>query len=139
MSWQNWHFHFRIDPKAGVVVTNVSYTDGGKQRSILYEGSLAEIFVPYQDPAEGWYHTTFLDMGEGNLWGSVASTLEPGADCPDNACLLRFRDRDLARHTAAMAAHGVPVRARGRRFRVAAQRRRVRRRTAAGGATWCCG
>ncbi len=85
VNWQNWRFHFRIDPKMGVVVTNVSYLDGGKERSILYEGSLAEIFVPYQDPAEGWYHTTFIDMGEGNTWGSVASTLEPGADCPGNA------------------------------------------------------
>jgi primary-amine oxidase len=85
ISWQNWNFHFRIDPKMGVVVTNLSYGDEGKQRSILYEGSLAEIFVPYMDPAEGWYHTTYIDMGEGNTWGSVASTLEPGADCPDNA------------------------------------------------------
>ncbi len=85
VSWQNWHFHFRIDPKMGVVVTNVSYLDGGKERSVLYEGSLAEIFVPYQDPAEGWYHTTYIDMGEANTWGGVASTLAPGADCPDNA------------------------------------------------------
>ena len=85
VSWQNWNFHFRIDPKMGVVVTNVTYKDGAKARSVLYEGSLAEIFVPYQDPAEGWYHTTFVDMGEGNTWNSVASVLEPGADCPDNA------------------------------------------------------
>ena len=85
VSWQNWNFHFHIDPRVGVVVTNVAYDDGGRQRSILYEGSLSEIFVPYQDPAEGWYHWTFLDLGEGNIWGSVASTLEPGADCPDQA------------------------------------------------------
>jgi primary-amine oxidase len=85
VSWENWHFHFRIDSKMGVVVTNVSYADGGKARSILYEGSLAEVFVPYQDPAEGWYYITFVDMGEANTWGGVASTLEPGADCPDNA------------------------------------------------------
>lgn len=85
VSWQNWRFHFRIDPRMGVVVTNVGYEDGGRLRPILYEGSLAEIFVPYQDPAEGWYTVNFIDMGEGNVWGSVASTLEPGADCPGNA------------------------------------------------------
>ena len=85
VSWQNWHFHFSIDPRVGVIVTNVAYNDSGKLRSILYEGSLSEIFVPYQDPAEGWYHWTFLDLGEGNVWGSVASMLEPGADCPDHA------------------------------------------------------
>ena len=88
VSWQNWNFHFRIDPRQGVVVTNVAYNDGGKLRSILYEGSLAELFVPYMDPAEGWYHWTFLDMGEGNTWGSAASRLEPGADCPENAVLF---------------------------------------------------
>jgi primary-amine oxidase len=101
ISWQNWNFHFRIDPKMGVVVTNVSYSDTGKLRSILYEGSLAEVFVPYQDPAEGWYHTTFIDMGEGNVWGSVASILEPGADCPDNAVYF---------DSVAPTSHGVPQR-----------------------------
>lgn len=88
VSWQNWNFHFRIDPRDGLVVTNVAYNDGGKLRSILYEGSLSEIFVPYQDPAEGWYHWTFIDLGEGNVWGSAASQLEPGSDCPGNAVLF---------------------------------------------------
>ena len=101
VSWQNWNFHFRVDPKMGVVVTNVSYNDGGKIRSVLYEGSLAEIFVPYQDPAEGWYHTTFIDMGEGNTWGGVASVLEPGGDCPDNAV---YFDSVIA------TSHGMPQR-----------------------------
>ena len=88
VSWQNWNFHFRLDPRAGLVVTNVAYNDAGKLRSVLYEGSLAEIFVPYQDPAEGWYHWTFLDMGEGNTWGTAASRLEPGSDCPSNAVMF---------------------------------------------------
>ena len=101
VSWQNWRFHFRIDSKMGVVVTNVKYLDGDKERSILYEGSLAEIFVPYQDPAEGWYHTTFIDMGEGNTWGSVASTLEPGADCPVNAAYF---------DSVTASSHGLPQR-----------------------------
>jgi primary-amine oxidase len=101
VSWENWHFHFRIDPKAGVVVTNVSYSDGGKARSILYEGSLAEIFVPYQDPAEGWYYRSFIDMGEANTWGGVASTLEPGADCPDNAVYF---------DSVIPTSHGIPQR-----------------------------
>ena len=101
VSWENWHFHFRIDPKAGVVVTNVNYRDSGKTRSILYEGSLAEIFVPYQDPAEGWYYRSFIDMGEANTWGGVASTLEPGADCPDNAIYF---------DSVIPTSHGVPQR-----------------------------
>ena len=101
VSWQNWNFHFRVDPKTGVVVTNVTFNDGGKARSVLYEGSLAEISVPYMDPAEGWYHTTFMDVGEGNIWGSVASVLEPGADCPDNAVYF---------DSVASTSHGIPQR-----------------------------
>lgn len=85
VTWQNWSFHFRVDPKVGLVVTNVQYNDAGKLRSVMYEGSLSEIFVPYQDPSEGWYYITFLDVGEGNTRGGVTSILEPGADCPDHA------------------------------------------------------
>jgi len=46
VNWQKWNFHFRIDRRVGLVVTNVGYQDGGKLRSILYEGSLSEMFVP---------------------------------------------------------------------------------------------
>jgi primary-amine oxidase len=85
VSWQNWKFHFRVDPRMGVVVTNVTYADGGKDRSVMYEGSLSEIFVPYMDPSEGWYYKTFIDAGEGNVAGDMASTLEAGVDCPENS------------------------------------------------------
>src|SRR5579862_2177043 len=37
VSWQKWNFHFRIDRRIGLVVTNVAYHDGDKLRSILYE------------------------------------------------------------------------------------------------------
>jgi primary-amine oxidase len=86
VSWQNWKFHFRGDARAGLVVSSVRYQDAGRERSILYQGSLAEIFVPYMDPAEGWYHWTYIDAGEGfNLTGGIATPLEPGTDCPDYA------------------------------------------------------
>ena len=82
VSWQNWNFHFRIDRRVGLIVTNVSYQDGDKLRSILYEGSLSEMFVPYMDPSEGWFARSFFDVGE---FGGFSSSLEPGDDCPDNA------------------------------------------------------
>jgi primary-amine oxidase len=53
VSWQEWNFHFRIDRRVGLVVSNVGYQDGDELRSILYEGSLSEIFVAYADPSEG--------------------------------------------------------------------------------------
>lgn len=83
VSWEKWNFHFRIDRRVGLVVTNVGYKDGDRLRSILYEGSLSEMFVPYMDPTEGWFAKTFLDAGE---WGEgFSSSLEPGEDCPENA------------------------------------------------------
>lgn len=82
VSWQNWNFHFRIDRRVGLIVTNVSYQDGDNLRSILYEGSLSEMFVPYMDPSEGWFARTFFDVGE---FGGFSSSLEPGDDCPENA------------------------------------------------------
>jgi len=83
VSWQKWNLHFRTDPRVGLVITNVAYADGDRVRSILYEGALSEIFVPYMDPSEGWYHWTYFDAGE--YIHGFASSLEPGADCPENA------------------------------------------------------
>jgi len=83
VSWQKWNFHFRIDKRVGLVVSRVGYEDGGKLRSILYEGSLSEMFVPYQDPDLGWYFRTFFDAGE--FADGFSTPLEPGADCPENA------------------------------------------------------
>lgn len=83
VTWEKWSFHFRIDRRSGLVVTNVGYKDGDRVRSILYEGSLSEMFVPYMDPSEGWFARTFFDEGE--TGDAFSSSLEKGADCPDNA------------------------------------------------------
>lgn len=86
VTWQKWNFRFRIDPRSGLVVHSVRYSDGGRRRSILYEGSLSEIFVPYMDPDESWYTWTYIDAGEfANSHGGLATPLEPGTDCPANA------------------------------------------------------
>ncbi len=42
----------------------VSYQDGSKLRSVLYEGSFSEMYVPYMDTDEGWNSRSFLDAGE---------------------------------------------------------------------------
>jgi primary-amine oxidase len=74
VSWQKWQFHVRIDARAG------------RERSILCKGHLSEIFVPYMDPSEGWYHWTYMDLGEYSQAGhGLAESLEQDADCPENA------------------------------------------------------
>jgi primary-amine oxidase len=82
--WQKWSFRHRVDPRVGTVVSNVRYRDGGRDRSILYQGHLSEIFVPYMDPAAPFYAYNFLDAGEYSA-GGLAAPMEPGLDCPENA------------------------------------------------------
>ncbi|MCZ6672064.1 MAG: primary-amine oxidase [Verrucomicrobia bacterium] len=83
VSWQKWQFHFRLDPRLGLIVSMVHYNDHGKLRSVLYQGSLSELFVPYMDPDVGWYFKTYMDAGEYGV-GKLAAQLEPGLDCPPN-------------------------------------------------------
>jgi len=83
VEWQKWRFHVRFERRAGPVISLVTY--GG--RSVLYQGSMAEIFVPYQDPSANWYYRTYMDEGEFGF-GLLASPLAPGLDVPANAVLL---------------------------------------------------
>jgi primary-amine oxidase len=49
----------------------------------LYQASLSELFVPYQDPAEPWNHQAYYDLGSyPSSFGGIASAMEPGRDCP---------------------------------------------------------
>ncbi|KAJ7562676.1 hypothetical protein O6H91_03G079900 [Diphasiastrum complanatum] len=84
--WANWEFHVRPDPRAGVIVSQAVFHDPetGHGRSVLYQGFASELFVPYMDPAEGWYFKTYMDAGEYGL-GVLAMSLEPLNDCPRNA------------------------------------------------------
>ena len=82
--WQNWSFHVRLDRRVGTVFSQVQYYDKGKPRSVLYQGMLSEMFVPYMDPDYGWYSRTFFDAGEYGA-GMLASVLQPGIDCPQTA------------------------------------------------------
>lgn len=86
VSWQNWKFQFRVDPRRGVVVSRVRYADGGRDRSIMYQGSLSELFVPYMDANAPWNYQGFFDLGTYTAWfGGIASSLERGVECPDYA------------------------------------------------------
>jgi primary-amine oxidase len=81
--WQNWHFRFRLDPRAGAVLNLVRYQDGEKLRSVMYEGALSEMYVPYMHPDPGWNWRAFLDAGE-FLLGGLIKPVGPD-DCPAHA------------------------------------------------------
>ena len=82
--WQGWEFHFRVDPRLGLVLSTVKYDDAGTWRSVLYQASLSELFVPYMDPTPGWFFRTYLDAGEYGV-GRLAVVMQPGLDCPEHA------------------------------------------------------
>ena len=90
----------RFDRRAGPVVSLVTY-DG---RPVLYQGSLAEIFVPYQDPDPNWFYRTYMDAGEFGF-GLLASPL--------TARPRRAGERGAARRAWSSAAHPRPERAGG--------------------------
>lgn len=84
IEWQKWKFHVRPDHRVGMVISTVSYSDGDDERKVMYEGFLSEIFVPYMDPAFGWYPRNFIDLGEYTA-GGFTNPLIRGLDAPDHA------------------------------------------------------
>jgi primary-amine oxidase len=87
VSWGNWRFHVRVDPRVGTAISMARWRDGSTWRSVLYQGYLSEMFVPYMDPDYGWQSRTYFDTGEYGA-GVLASTLKPGIDCPETASFL---------------------------------------------------
>jgi primary-amine oxidase len=87
VEWQSWRFHVRPDHRVGAILSTVRYLDGERPRSVLYQGSLSEIFVPYMDPSPSWYGRNFLDAGE-YVAGGLLKPLEAGVDCPDHAAYM---------------------------------------------------
>ena len=85
--WQKWSFHLRWDVRAGAIISQVSFDEGDSPRSVLYQGSMGEIFVPYQDPTTGWYFRNYMDEGDYGL-GASGSELVIGSDCPAEATYL---------------------------------------------------
>jgi primary-amine oxidase len=85
--WQKWSFHLGWESRAGTVLSQVTFDEGRGPRSILYQGAIAEVYVPYQDPTQGWYYRTYLDQGDFGF-GANASPLVAGTDCPASAIYL---------------------------------------------------
>ncbi|MGH9384666.1 MAG: tyramine oxidase [Vicinamibacterales bacterium] len=87
VTWGKWRFHARVDPRVGTVISVVRWQDTGGPRSVLYQGYLSEMFVPYMDAEYGWQTRTYFDTGEYGA-GVLATPLRPGIDCPTTATFL---------------------------------------------------
>jgi primary-amine oxidase len=89
VAWENWRFHFGLDPREGLVLHRVRYVDGGKERSVLYRASLSEMVVPYGDSDSNWAWRSAFDVGEYGI-GRLGSPIARGVDAPENAVYVDF-------------------------------------------------
>jgi primary-amine oxidase len=87
VTWDKWRFRFAMNAREGLVLYTVRYSDGGKERPILYRGSLSEMVVPYASADAAWFFRNSFDAGELGV-GRAASTLRKGVECPENATLF---------------------------------------------------
>ena len=87
IEWDIWRFRLRVDKRPGIVLSNIDVRDGQRWRPVLYQAHLSEVFVPYMDPAQGWYFRTYMDSGEYGF-GLFLTPLTAGVDCPGHATFL---------------------------------------------------
>ena len=92
IEWQRWRLHAHIDPVEGLVISDVSYLDGTRRRSIMHRASIGEMVVPYGDTSEDFYFRNVFDAGEYNL-GKTVGSLTLGCDCLGE---IRYLDAVLA-------------------------------------------
>lgn len=91
MSWQNWKFVIGFNAREGLTIHHVRYRDKGRDRSILYRGSLTEMVVPYGDPRPSQARKNAFDVGEYGM-GMCANSLRLGCDCLGH---IVYRDAHL--------------------------------------------
>ncbi|WP_188189888.1 primary-amine oxidase [Nonomuraea sp. SYSU D8015] len=80
VEWENWRLRLGFDPREGLVLHQVTFRDGDRERPILYRASIAEMVVPYADPAPARFWQNYFDAGEYSL-GKMANSLVLGCDC----------------------------------------------------------
>jgi primary-amine oxidase len=78
--WQRWSFRIGFTAREGLVLHQISYRDGDRDREIVYRASYGELVVPYGDPGPGGYRKAAFDIGEYGL-GGLTNSLELGCDC----------------------------------------------------------
>jgi primary-amine oxidase len=92
IDWQRWRLHAHIDAVEGLVISDVSYLDGERRRSIMHRAGISEMVVPYGDTSEDFYFRNVFDAGEYNL-GKTVGSLSLGCDCLGE---IRYLDAVLA-------------------------------------------
>jgi primary-amine oxidase len=78
--WQNFSFRIGWTAREGLVLHQIAFRDGDRERPIIYRASVTDMIVPYADPTANHFWKSAFDAGEYGL-GKLANTLELGCDC----------------------------------------------------------
>lgn len=78
--WADWSFRVGFTPREGLVLHQLKFRDQGVERPVINRASLAEMVVPYGDPAPVQAKKNAFDSGEYNI-GNMANSLTLGCDC----------------------------------------------------------
>jgi primary-amine oxidase len=76
VTWQKWSVRVGFTPREGLVLHQLAYAG----RPIVHRASLAEMYVPYGDPAPTHRFKNVFDQGEYGV-GWLANSLTLGCDC----------------------------------------------------------
>jgi len=91
LHWQNWSLVVGFNAREGLTIHDLRYLDKGRNRPILYRGSLTEMVVPYGDPRPTQARKNAFDVGEYGM-GMCANSLKLGCDCVGH---IAYLDADL--------------------------------------------
>jgi primary-amine oxidase len=80
VSWANWKFQVGFDAREGLVLRQLSFSDEGEERPVIYRASVSEMLVPYGDPSPVRFWQNYFDTGE-YLFGRFTNSLTLGCDC----------------------------------------------------------
>ncbi|TDC93500.1 primary-amine oxidase [Saccharopolyspora aridisoli] len=80
LEWENWSVRISFDAREGLVLHQISFRDGDRERPIVHRASISEMVVPYADPSPVRSWQNYFDTGE-YMIGRYANALELGCDC----------------------------------------------------------
>ncbi len=87
VTWQNWKFRYLLHQREGLTLYQVSYTDKGTERPVLYRAGLSEMVVPYAETNPDWAVRSAFDVGE-YRFGWLSTPMVLGNEVPQNAVLM---------------------------------------------------
>ena len=80
VTWEKWKFRIGFDGREGLTLHQLSFTDGERERPVVYRASISEMVVPYADPSPVRYWQNYFDAGE-YMYARYTNSLELGCDC----------------------------------------------------------